>query len=60
MKTGTRIRSNVFAKQRARFSRGGRMAGLGKNTRAKLVGPKGRRVSIPRAADSFKSKTDNT
>lgn len=42
------------------FKRGGKLQGLGKNHSSAIVGAKGRRVRIPRTADSFKSKTDNT
>lgn len=43
-----------------RFSKGGRFQGMGKNTSSKIVGARGRRVRIPRTADSFKSRTDHT
>jgi hypothetical protein len=42
------------------FKRGGKLQGLGKNHSSAIVGARGRRVRIPRTADSFKSKTDNT
>lgn len=45
---------------RVKFTRGGKLAGGGGNHRVKLVGGRGRNVSIPRTADSFKSSTDNT
>jgi hypothetical protein len=48
------------SKLRTRFSRGGKLQGGGTNHAVKLVGGRGRRVSIPRSADSFKSTTDNT
>lgn len=43
-----------------RFSRGGKLQGMGKNTSSRIVGGRGAKVRIPRTADSFKSKTDNT
>lgn len=42
------------------FKRGGKLAGFGKNTSAKIVGARGRRVKTPKTADSFKSRTDHT
>lgn len=42
------------------FKRGGKLQGGGANTRSMIVGARGARVRIPRTADSFKSKTDNT
>lgn len=40
--------------------KGGKLQGGGKNHGVSFSGARGRRVSIPRAADSFKSRTDNT
>jgi hypothetical protein len=42
------------------FTKNSKLRGLGKNSSVKISGARGRRVSIPRRADSFKSKTDNT
>lgn len=56
----TRRSKAMQAKISPTFKKNGKLRGLGKNTSAKIVGPRGRRVSIPRSADSFKSKTDHT
>jgi hypothetical protein len=45
---------------RVKFKRGGKLQGNGANTASKIVGARGSRVRIPRTADSFKSRTDNT
>lgn len=45
---------------KTKFSRGGRLQGMGNNTSSRIVGPRGAKVRIPRTADSFKSTTDHT
>lgn len=43
------------------FKRGGKLQGLGANTSSRITGERsGRNFKIPRSADSFKSRTDNT
>jgi hypothetical protein len=55
----TQIRKDS-SQLRTKYRRGGPLQGGGGNHATKIVGGKGKRVSIPRTADSFKSKTDHT
>lgn len=50
----------LIATRKTTFTKNSKFRGGGKNHASKVVGPKGRKVSVPRSADSFKSKTDNT
>lgn len=51
------MQAKIAPKFNSRFRN---MRGMGKNTGVKITGARGARVRIPRSADSFKSKTDNT
>lgn len=49
-----------IVKPSLKLTRNSKFRGGGTNHAAKIIGPRGRKVSIPRTADSFKSKTDHT
>lgn len=54
----TRRTKYMRAKISPSFKINGRLRGMGKNTASKITGARGRRVSIPKSADSFKSDSE--